>query len=222
MKTRTNNRPQAEAAKPAIAISRRHLIKIGAIAAAAVIVPGAAAAAAEEWLRLPADPARPRAIRTRFIAPRRGAAESARKLSFYNPHTGENLNTVYWENGEYVAGALNEVNYFFRDFRANEVKPIDPGLLDLLSGIHREIDSTKPFNLVSGYRSPATNTWLASLSEGVARHSMHVEGRAADINLPGRQLSFLERIALALRLGGVGYYPRSGFVHVDTGRVRHW
>jgi uncharacterized protein YcbK (DUF882 family) len=140
----------------------------------------------------------------------------------YNSHTGESLRTVYFENGDYVPGALTEVNYFFRDFRANEIKPIDPNLLDLLHDIHTELDTSQPFNLVSGYRSAATNAWLASQGEGVARHSMHIEGRASDINVAGRQLSFLQRIALALHLGGVGYYPRSGFVHVDTGRVRHW
>ena len=140
----------------------------------------------------------------------------------YNVHTGESIDTVYYENGVYLRGALAEINHFFRDFRANEVKPIDPHLLDLLFNVHRELDTSKPFNLVSGYRTPATNARLASMSEGVARHSMHIEGRAADVNLPGRQLSFLERIALALHLGGVGYYPRAGFVHMDTGRVRRW
>ena len=167
-------------------------------------------------------PLRPRLSGAGFVPQRRAWSASVRKLSLYNVHTGESLNTVYFENGEYLPGALGEVNYFFRDFRANEVKPIDPRLLDILYDIHSELETTKPFNLVSGYRSAATNAWLASQSEGVALHSMHIEGRAADINFSGRQLSFLDRIALALRGGGVGYYPRAGFVHVDTGRVRHW
>jgi uncharacterized protein YcbK (DUF882 family) len=203
-------------------ISRRHLLKAGVITAAALVVPGVALA--NEWVRLPPSAAmQPRLRGARFVVPqRRASSASVRKLSFYNVHTGESLNSVYFENGEYVPGALGEVNYFFRDFRANEVKPIDPRLLDILYDIHTELETTRPFNLVSGYRSAATNAWLASQSEGVARHSMHIEGRAADINIPGRQLSFLDRIALALRSGGVGYYPRAGFVHVDTGRVRHW
>ena len=95
-------------------------------------------------------------------------------------------------------------------------------LLDLLHTIRQETGATQPFNLVSGYRSLQTNAMLAAQTEGVARHSMHIEGKAADINLPGRQLSILQRLALALRFGGVGYYPQSGFVHVDTGRVRRW
>jgi uncharacterized protein YcbK (DUF882 family) len=203
-------------------ISRRRLLKAGALAAAAIVVPGVAMA--DEWVRLPARETvtRPHWLRTRYLAPRPASSAAVRRLSIYNVHTGERLNTVYYEDGDYIPGALNEVNYFFRDFRANEVKPIDPRLLDLLSDIHGDLGTAKPFNLVSGYRSPATNAWLATQTEGVARHSMHIEGRAADINLPGRQLSFLERVALALRVGGVGYYPRADFVHVDTGRIRRW
>jgi uncharacterized protein YcbK (DUF882 family) len=150
------------------------------------------------------------------------STDGARSLLMYNAHTGEGLSTVYWENGDYVPGALREVNYFFRDFRANEVKPIDPRLLDLLYSVHTDMETREPFVLVSGYRSPATNAWLSSQTEGVARHSMHIEGKAADVYMPGRQLSFLQRIAMALQVGGVGYYRRAGFVHMDTGRVRRW
>jgi uncharacterized protein YcbK (DUF882 family) len=216
------NRRHENQDPPANVISRRRLIKVGALAAAALIVPGVAMA--DEWVRLPARATvvRSRFMRARFLPPRPASHASVRRLVMYNVHTDERLNLVYCENGEYIPGALHEVNYFFRDFRANEIKPIDPRLLDLLSEVHGDLDSTKPFNLVSGYRSPATNAWLASRTEGVARHSMHIEGRAADINLPGRQLSFLQRVALAMRVGGVGYYPRSDFVHVDTGRVRRW
>jgi len=199
------------------AMTRRRLLKAAAIGVAALMVPGAVRA--DEWIRLPArSPLR----RVRFLRRTRHALDKPRQLSFYNVHTGEALKTVYWEDGDYVPGALREVNYFFRDFRANEVKSIDPGLLDLLYDIRSELETSRPFNLVSGYRSPTTNAWLASQSEGVARHSMHIEGRAADINIPGRQLLFLERVALALRVGGVGYYPRAGFIHVDTGRIRRW
>jgi uncharacterized protein YcbK (DUF882 family) len=147
---------------------------------------------------------------------------AVRELSFYNVHTGERLKTVYFEKGEYVPEALLEVNYFFRDFRANEVKPIDPRLLDLLHRIQSALDTSQPFDLISGYRSPATNALLASQSEGVARHSLHMYGMASDINVQGRSLVLLQAVALALRSGGVGYYPRSDFVHVDTGRVRRW
>jgi uncharacterized protein YcbK (DUF882 family) len=121
-----------------------------------------------------------------------------------------------------VPGALRAVNYLFRDFRANEIKEIDPRLLDLLHRIHRALDTSQPFSLISGYRSQATNAWLASQSEGVAHHSLHMYGMASDINVQGRSLALLQTIALAMRGGGVGYYPRSNFVHVDTGRVRRW
>lgn len=220
-------------------ISRRRMLQIGA-AAATMLVPGIALA--DDWIRVDSVPltssiagrssimrwrpnvshAQPRYQPARYTPPTRSYSSETRSLAMYNPHTGENINLVYCENGYYVPGALEEINYFFRDFRANLIKPIDPRLLDLLHAIHQSSDATKPFNLVSGYRSPQTNAMLAAYYEGVARHSMHIEGKAADINLPGRQLSMLQRIALAMRFGGVGYYPQSGFVHVDTGRIRHW
>jgi uncharacterized protein YcbK (DUF882 family) len=186
--------------------SRRKLLKAGLLGAASVMVPLGADAA--QWAVEPAN----------FIV----RSPAIRALSFYNVHTDETLETVYFEHGEYVPGALREVNYFFRDFRANEVKPIDPGLLDLLHRVHGALDTSQPFNLISGYRSPATNAWLASQSEGVARHSLHMYGMASDINVQGRSLVLLQAVALAMRGGGVGYYPRSNFVHVDTGRVRSW
>jgi uncharacterized protein YcbK (DUF882 family) len=219
-------------------ISRRRMLQVSAAATATIIVPGIALA--DDWIRVNSIPltstvsARSSIMKARTRAPEpaagyqrvrytpRSYTGATRSLAMYNPHTGENLNLVYCENGEYVPGALREINFFFRDFRANLVKAIDPRLLDLLHTIHRESDDSKPFNLVSGYRSPQTNAMLAAQREGVARHSMHIEGKAADINLPGRQLSLLQRIALALHFGGVGYYPQSGFVHVDTGRIRRW
>jgi uncharacterized protein YcbK (DUF882 family) len=187
-------------------IGRRKVLKAGLLGAAAAIVPMGADAA----LRAVAP--------ANFIL----RPEPTRAISFYNLHTGENLRTVYFENGQYVPGALLEVNYFFRDFRANEVRAIDPQLLDLLDRIRRALDTSQPFNLISGYRSAATNAWLASQSEGVAHHSLHMYGMASDINVQGRSLALLQAVALAMRGGGVGYYPRSDFVHVDTGRVRRW
>jgi uncharacterized protein YcbK (DUF882 family) len=206
-------------------VSRRRLVGLGAVGAASMLLAGKALAA--DWIRIDSasrffnsnEPVAPRWWQTRFLLPQ---DRLARSLACYNLHTGESINTVYYENGHYLPGALREINYFFRDFRANEIKPIDPRLLDLLHAIHLKLDSSKPFNLISGYRTPATNAMLAAHSEGVARHSMHIEGRAADINLPDRQLSTLQQVALALQFGGVGYYPQSDFVHVDTGRVRHW
>jgi uncharacterized protein YcbK (DUF882 family) len=222
-------------------ISRRRMLQMSAAATATIMVPGIALA--EDWIRVNAvpltstipgrssimkwQPNAPRAeaqahYQTTRYTPSRSQKGDTRSLAMFNPHTGESVNLVYCENGYYVSEALDEINYFFRDFRANLIKPIDPKLLDLLHAIRQTSDTTKPFNLVSGYRSPQTNAMLAAQFEGVARHSMHIQGKAADINLPGRELSILQRIALAMRFGGVGYYPQSGFVHVDTGRIRHW
>jgi uncharacterized protein YcbK (DUF882 family) len=186
--------------------NRRKVLKAGLLGAATAAVPIGVDAA--QWAVAPAN----------FIL----RPATTRALSFYNVHTGETLKTVYFDRGEYVPGALLEVNYFFRDFRANQIKAIDPQLLDLLHRINLALDTSQPFNLISGYRSPATNAWLASQSEGVARHSLHMEGMASDINVQGRSLALLQIVALAMRGGGVGYYPRSNFVHVDTGRLRHW
>lgn len=187
-------------------LNRRKLLKAGLLGAATALVPIGVDAA--QWAVEPAN----------FIL----QPATTRTLSFYNVHTGETLKAVYFDRGEYVPGALLEVNYFFRDFRANQVKAIDPRLLDLLHRIHYALDTSQPFNLISGYRSPATNAWLAGQSEGVARHSLHMYGMASDINVQGRSLALLQIVALALRGGGVGYYPRSDFVHVDIGRVRRW
>ncbi|MBV8939584.1 MAG: DUF882 domain-containing protein [Alphaproteobacteria bacterium] len=145
-----------------------------------------------------------------------------RMLAFENLHTGERLKITYWANGSYIPGALAEINHILRDYRNNAVKPIDLRLMDTLVLLQRRMESTAPFQVISGYRSPATNAMLHARSEGVATHSLHLEGKAIDIRLPGHALSDLHRAALALSAGGVGYYPKSDFVHVDTGRIRRW
>jgi uncharacterized protein YcbK (DUF882 family) len=160
-------------------------------------------------------------------APRHLMASSAspgrtRSLGFYALHTGERLKATYWADGEYLLPALEEINYLLRDHRANEVRSIDVNLLDLLERLYRELDTREPFHIISGYRTAATNAALHARSEGVARHSLHVLGMAADIRVPDRALPMLRRAATSLRGGGVGYYPRSDFVHVDVGRVRYW
>jgi uncharacterized protein YcbK (DUF882 family) len=193
-------------------LTRRYLLKGGALALTAIILPSRALA---ELFRSIS------AADSGFQSVAAGD-NSARALAFYNTHTGEALKVVYFDKGEYVAGALKDIDYLFRDFRTNQIKPIDPRLLDLLHRIHSALDTSHPFNLISGYRSPATNAWLASRSKGVSHHSLHLEGRAADINVPGRDLALVQRVALAMQSGGVGYYPRSNFVHVDTGRLRRW
>jgi uncharacterized protein YcbK (DUF882 family) len=150
------------------------------------------------------------------------ASRPERALAFHNLHTGESVRTTYWAEGELVADGLAEINQVLRDHRSDEVYPIDTGLLDLLNALTNRVDTSKPFEVISGYRSPATNANLRKNTGGVARNSLHMQGKAIDIRLPGYDLSRLRKAALALRAGGVGYYPKSGFIHVDTGRVRSW
>jgi uncharacterized protein YcbK (DUF882 family) len=145
-----------------------------------------------------------------------------RTLALYNLHTGEKLKTAYWIKGEYLSDALSEINHILRDFRTEEILPIDTGLLDLLHDLHNSTGSSEMLHVISGYRSPATNARLRENSHGVAGHSLHMQGKAADIRLPGYSLSSLRRAAVDLKGGGVGYYPESDFVHVDVGRVRYW
>jgi uncharacterized protein YcbK (DUF882 family) len=122
----------------------------------------------------------------------------------------------------YVPQALAEINYILRDYRNGEVREIEPGLLNLLFALQQKLECTAPFSIISGYRSPETNSLLHSRSKGVAKNSMHLLGKAIDIRLPGHELKTLHQAAVDLRRGGVGYYPSSDFVHVDVGRVRYW
>jgi uncharacterized protein YcbK (DUF882 family) len=144
------------------------------------------------------------------------------RLSFYNTHTGEFLSTEYRDMRGYMPQALAEINQVLRDHRNDEIYPINPGLLDLLDSLNRVLDSRQALHIVSAYRSPATNAMLAAHSDGVARHSLHMQGMAIDIRVPGRELWQVHDAAMTLQRGGVGYYRRSDFVHVDVGRVRYW
>ena len=145
-----------------------------------------------------------------------------KKIDLYNYHTGERVKTVYWEQGEYVPEAIHEINHVLRDRRTDEEIGMDPHLLDFLFDITRKVDARHALHVVSGYRSPKTNARLRKHHKGVAKNSQHMYGKAADFFIPGRKLSTVRRAALSMRIGGVGYYPRSNFVHVDTGRVRSW
>lgn len=150
------------------------------------------------------------------------ASKGARELGFLNLHTGERLRVPYWENGSYVSDALTEINHVLRDHRANAEHSIDTALLDLLSRLQGAVGNSRAFEVISGYRAPASNEMLRSRSSGVAQGSMHLYGKAIDIRLPGSDLSKLHSAARALRGGGVGLYSASNFIHVDTGRVRYW
>lgn len=128
---------------------------------------------------------------------------------------------MYYQGG-YDPTTLARVNHFLRDFRTDEVHAIDPGVLDTLFAVRSRVGRDDPFHVISGYRSPETNAYLRRHSSGVAKHSLHMEGRAIDVRLPGIPTAKLRDIALTMQRGGVGYYPASDFVHLDTGRVRFW
>ncbi|KIH76698.1 hypothetical protein GFER_09440 [Geoalkalibacter ferrihydriticus DSM 17813] len=146
-----------------------------------------------------------------------------RALSFYNIHTGEKLkNAIYWADGGYVEETLDDISFLLRDFRRNEVGTIDPELLDQVFSLRRAVGAKNPVHIISGYRSPATNEMLAQQSGGVARRSFHMDGRAVDLRIPGCDLQTVRRAAIGMQRGGVGFYPRSDFVHIDTGPVRSW
>lgn len=144
------------------------------------------------------------------------------RLRLYNTHTGEKLNSTFWVQGQFDPQALKDINRVLRDHRSNKVAPIDPQLLLLLSALNIKLDNARELHVISGYRAPESNALLRSRSNGVARHSLHMDGKAIDIRLPGRPLKQLHQAAMALKGGGVGYYAQSQFVHMDTGRVRYW
>ena len=172
---------------------RRHFLR-GAAAALALLPFGAA------WARLPAR----------------------RSLSFLHTHTGERLSTVYFQDGQYQLGELERINQLLRDFRTGDVHTIDIGVLDILADLRVLADHDEPYEVISGYRSPQTNAALRRHSSGVAEHSLHLQGRAIDVRLPGFPTRKLRELALQMSRGGVGFYPQPDFVHVDNGRVRYW
>ena len=145
-----------------------------------------------------------------------------RTLGLVNTHTNDKIMATYWRDGVYDKGALKDINYVLRDHRSGDVARMDPNLLDLLAELHRRAGSSRAFQVISGYRSPKTNALLASASGGVAKRSLHMDAKAIDIRLGDVALSDLRQAALGMKAGGVGYYKKSDFVHVDTGRVRQW
>lgn len=160
-----------------------------------------------------------------MVAGRLSAADvepGARRLALYNTHTGENLTVTYHADGQYVEDSLSAIDHLLRDHRTDEIRAIDVRLLDLLHRLSVSLETGSAFHVISGYRSPLTNATLASRSGGVASRSLHMDGMAIDIRMPGRDLRSVHGAAIALRGGGVGYYERSDFVHMDVGRVRYW
>ena len=151
------------------------------------------------------------------------ATESGpRALAFRNLHTEETIDVVYRVDGQLDPDALRQIDWVLRDFRTGEAHPMDTRLLDLLWRLREALDTAEPYEVISGYRSPATNAMLRREGRGVARGSLHMRAMAIDVRIPGQPLAKLRNTALGLRVGGVGYYPASDFVHVDVGRVRFW
>lgn len=179
--------------------NRRSFLGYGALAMAAAMVPERAQAAVSK---------RPERV-----------------LSLFHTHTGERLKIAYCCDGIYQPEALSQLNHLLRDFRIDQERPIDPKLFDLLHELGGVLETDQPYHIISGYRSAQTNAMLRARGgahTGVASSSLHMVGKAIDIRLPGVKLDHLRSAAASLKLGGVGFYPSSNFVHVDTGRVRYW
>ena len=145
-----------------------------------------------------------------------------RILRFQNIHTGEKLSATYWADGSYIAEEIAAIDRVLRDHRSKEFMAMDRKLYDLLYTLQQQVEKPGTYQIISGYRSPASNAKLRGASNGVAKRSLHMRGKAVDIRLPGVELKHLRQAALELRAGGVGYYPKSNFIHVDTGRPRFW
>lgn len=193
-------------------LNRRRLLGLGAAAASCVVAESALAATRLPLLR----PDRQAA------APQAHVRAGARELDLINTHTDEKLKIVYWANGRYEPEALAGIDRLMRDHRSGDVHAIDPALLDTLHALKRKLGTNEAFHIISGYRSPATNSQMRESNAGVAKKSYHMRGMAVDIRVPGRELSYLRTAALDIGTGGVGYYPRSDFIHVDVGPVRQW
>lgn len=181
-------------------MSRRQVLRLGGLAVLAWAVPLPARAAFEKI----------------------SAGASAKELPLFNTHTGEELEAVFWEEGDYRPEELRRIDHILRDPLTGETKAMDVRLVDLLYRLRQNLAAPNAYHVICGYRSPQTNAALRRRSAGVAAHSLHMTGQAVDIRLPGVPLASLHRAALALKAGGVGYYPQSGFVHVDVGPVRTW
>lgn len=189
--------PKKPENKSSIHLSRRNFLTSMAGAAFTLATPGAIAAA------------KPVSVRDR-------------ELSFHNIHTGEKLSAAFWSDGKYLDDGVEEISWLLRDHRAGVASTMDPKLLDLLHQLQTTVGHQGEFQVISGYRSPATNKMLNKNTSGVAKRSYHMLGQAIDVRLPGFDTRQLHKAAISLKGGGVGYYSSSNFVHMDVGRVRYW
>jgi uncharacterized protein YcbK (DUF882 family) len=213
-------------------LSRRRFLGWGALAAGMSLIPQAAVARTTRTTRTTRSISHPPRKPLQELTPpetwpRRSSFQPVinppeKAVALYNTHTGESVNAVYWFRGQYLPEAMSAVDRVLRDHRTDEIKPIDPQLLDLLHAISGELECSHPFYVISAYRSPTTNAFLRFMSRRVAEHSLHMDGKAIDLRIPGWASDAVRRVAMELRMGGVGYYPRANFVHVDVGPVRYW
>ena len=150
------------------------------------------------------------------------AGAPVRSLRLHHLHTGERLSAVYYADRNYLPESLAAIDHLLRDYRTDEEHAIDHALLDLIYDISMKIGRGTWFEVISGYRSPTTNVILRHRIRRVAKHSLHMQGRAIDVRIQGLDAVLLRNAATAMRRGGVGYYPASNFVHLDTGRFRTW
>ena len=146
----------------------------------------------------------------------------AHRIAFRNTHTGESFNGVYRVGNKYLPEAFDQISYVLRDSRNGETFPMDPRTIDIMYVVQRMLDTNEPFQILSGYRSPRTNAMLSRVSYGVARHSLHMTGQAIDIRMDRVSSNQIRNCAVDLHAGGVGYYPKSNFVHIDSGMFRTW
>lgn len=200
--------PEAAArpASPPRQFERREIIKMGLGAFLAASIPLIGGRHANAALNAAAN----------------GARAGKWRVSLHHAHTGETYNATYRVGDRYLPQAFHGLNHFLRDFRTNETFPIDPHVVDIISMVQARTRTNRPLQIISGYRCPATNAMLRETSTGVAKNSFHMVGRAIDIRMDGYNTSHLRDVAKSLRAGGVGYYPASDFVHVDTGGIRYW
>lgn len=184
-------------------ISRREVLGYAAVGAAgaAAVAAGRGAHAAPNYLRGLGD---------------------FRKLNLVNQRTGERLNIIYFADGAYIPEAVDELSYIFRDWRRNEIKPIDTRTIDIAAAVYRKVETSEPMQIISGYRSPETNQMLRRKGRGVAKNSFHTRGMAVDLTMQSRSVGQMYRAAMDLQAGGVGRYSRNHFIHVDCGPCRSW
>ncbi len=193
--------PYQSSAETEKAIDRRTILKAGALGGLLLSSIGSTVAEAAS-----------------FAMPRMGSY----KIAFRNTHTGETFSGTYRSGSRYLPDAFDKINVVLRDFRTDEMFPIDPRVIDIMYLVHSRTGSKEPFDVLSGYRSAKTNAMLRKASGGVARNSLHMTGQAIDLRLPGFSTRRIRDIGSAIKAGGVGYYPGSDFVHLDTGKIRTW